>query len=334
MVQRTGQKNDWKTAQMQEGHASVARSLDFAIHRDLGAAPVGWDPVSINHRKVSSFIEESLAIQQAISAASLVALIQTVKPEFPAVAGHGKSSDRSISVPFSGNRISEASAVQSWGIRNERAEHLVKVFSPDPTSESQVDSPLYVNFLLDRDQLIANGDQTAKLMTDEQHWALNQYTGSAFTDINRALRDTSSAEAQDPRIVGLITHALSGMKVLIEAGLVRQEGGHRGINNYQPTHDLKQGQVFRDSSFTSMSNDITIARNFSGESSQMNFATMQHIFGNEGVPVAKKAKYMNRHWSKLAWTPTKVDKAMQNHCRWQKPRPLRPKLLATWTIST
>jgi hypothetical protein len=288
-----GKSNDWKTAQLQEGHASVARSLAFAIQRDLGATPAsGWDPVSINHRKVSSFIEESLARRQAISVASLVALIQTVKPEFPAVAVQGASSDRSISAPFSGSKITEASAVQSWGVKNERAEHLAKVFSPNPLSSSQADSALYVNFLLDRDQLIADGDPAAKLLTDEQHWAINQYTGSAFTDINRALRDTNSADAQDPRIVGLITHALGGMKVLVEAGLVRQEGVHRGINNYQPTHDLKEGQVYTESSFTSTSDDITIARNFSGESSQMDFATIQHIFGNEGVPVATLSQSM------------------------------------------
>jgi hypothetical protein len=287
-----GKSEDWKKSQLQEGHANVARSLAFAVNRELGAAPAtGSDPVSLNRRRVSSFIEESLARRQEISVASLVALIQTVKPDFPTLAVRGSNADRSISAPFSGSAISDSSAVQSWGVRNERAEHLARVFNPI-VGGGAGDAAMFVTFLRDRDELIANGDPAAKLLTDEQHWAINQYTGSAFTEINRALRDPNSADAQDPRIVGLINQALGGMKVLVEAGLVRQEAVHRGINSYQPTHDLKEGQAYTESSFTSTSEDISIARNFSGESSQMDFATIQHIFGNEGVPVATLSQSM------------------------------------------
>jgi hypothetical protein len=140
--------------------------------------------------------------------------------------------------------------------------------------------------------MTANEGPTAKSLSDNQYYAIKEYSTSAFADMNAALRNTGGPQSQNPRINALNASATSALKEMAAKGFNFSGITNRGVVNYDYFIQLREDDTFTASAFTSTSTSAQTARNAAlSELEEGEDSTIIHTYGKTGVNIASLSDY-------------------------------------------
>ena len=158
----------------------------------------------------------------------------------------------------------------------------------------------YENFVEQR--MRANEGPIAKSLNDAQYYAIKSYSSSAYIEMNAALRDPTSREAQDPQVVRLNEWATSGLKKLAQDGLNFTGITSRGVVHYDFFIKLLENQTYTASAFTSTSRNAGTAKNLADINGPYdNDSTVIHTYGKTGIDIASLSDH--QHEAEILYPP-------------------------------